>query len=148
MSSQSTLGDDELFGEAAAEMREEVEEHLDDARAVLPDPDAVWEVDADNVLGVLNALHSTLEVGDAEEHLRQAKKTFIVGQRADAFEDPDEIESRIESVEALVTTIEDADEMVGDLTGTMPQLRSQLQEVTAAAETGGTDTESDGPDEA
>jgi len=63
--SQSTFDDDDLFGEAAAETRAEVEEHLAAAREELPDPDAVWETDADNVLGVLNGLKSALDVGDA-----------------------------------------------------------------------------------
>ncbi|QCC48583.1 DUF5790 family protein [Halobellus limi] len=153
MSSQSTLADDDLFGEAAAEMREEVESHLADARAELPDPDAVWEAEADNVLGVLNALRSALDVDDAQEHLRQAKKTFIVGQRADAFDDPDSLEAEVESVEELLTSIADAEELVGELTGTMPQLRSQLQEAadadstadgeTADAETADAETDAD-----
>ncbi|SDX63224.1 DUF5790 family protein [Halobellus clavatus] len=134
MSSQSTLADDDLFGEAAAEMREEVEAHLEDAEAALPDPDDVWDADADNVLGVLNALKSTLDVGDAAEHLRQAKKTFIVGQRAEAFDDPESLEARLESVEALLGSIEEAGDLVGDLTGTMPQLRSQLQDAADAAD--------------
>ncbi|GGJ00733.1 hypothetical protein GCM10008995_08190 [Halobellus salinus] len=128
MSDQTTLADDDLFGEAAAEMREEVAGHLDDARAVLPDPDAVWDVEADNVLGVLNTLRSALDVGDAAEHLRQAKKTFIVGQRADAFDDPDDLEAKIEDLESLVTAIEDAEDTVGDLTGTVPGIRNQLRE--------------------
>ena len=128
MSDQSTLADDDLFGEAAAEMREEVEGHLDDARGVLPDADAVWDVEADNVLGVLNTLRSALDVGDAAEHLRQAKKTFIVGQRADAFDDPDDLEAEIDDLEDLVTAIEDAEDTVGDLTGTVPEIRHQLQE--------------------
>jgi hypothetical protein len=72
--SQTTLGDDELFGEAAAEMRDDVEKHLAATRAELPDADEIWETDADNVLGVLNGLRSALDVGEAEEHLRQAKK--------------------------------------------------------------------------
>jgi hypothetical protein len=134
MSNQSTLADDDLFGEAAAEMREEVEGHLDDARAALPDADAVWDADADNVLGVLNTLRSALDVGDAAEHLRQAKKTFIVGQRADAFDDPDDLEAEIADLEELLTAIEDAEEIVGDLTGTVPGIRNQLQE---AEDTGG-----------
>jgi len=139
MSSQSTLADDDLFGEAAAEMREEVESHLADARAELPDPDDVWTAEADNVLGVLNALKSALDVDDAEEHLRQAKKTFIVGQRADAFDDPDSLEEEVESVEGLLASIADAEEIVGDLTGTMPQLRSQLQDAADA----GSDADAD-----
>jgi hypothetical protein len=134
MSSQSTLADDDLFGEAAAEMRAEVEEHLDAARASLPDADDVWETEADNVLGVLNGLRSSLDVGDAEEHLRQAKKTFVVGQRAEAFDDADDLEAEIAAVAELLETVDDASELVGELTSTMPQLRSQLQEAADAAD--------------
>ena len=128
MSSQATLGDDELFGEAAAEMRTDVEEHLDAARAELPDPDEVWETDADNVLGVLNGLKSSLDVGDAADELRQAKKWYVIGSRAEAFEDADDLEVEITELEELVETITEAREQVGELTGTMPQLRGALQD--------------------
>ena len=130
--SQATFDDDDLFGEAAAEMREEVEAHLDAARAQLPDPDEVWETDADNVLGALNGLKSALDVGDAAEELRQAKKSYVVGERADAFDEDDELGAEIDDVAALVEDLEDAAEDVGDLTGTIPQIRGTLQEVEAA----------------
>ena len=147
MSSQSTLADDDLFGEAAAEMRAEVEEHLDAARTSLPDADDVWEAEADNVLGVLNGLRSSLDVGDAEEHLRQAKKTFVVGQRADAFDDADDLEAEIASAAELLETVDDASELVGELTSTMPQLRSQLQEAADAAESAEDDADADDAEE-
>jgi hypothetical protein len=126
--SQSTLDDDELFGEAASEMRADVEESLDAARAELPSPDDVWDVDADNTLGVLNALNSALNIGDAEDHLRDAKKWYTMGERADAFEDADDLAEAIEDVEALVGDIEDAGDQVGDLTSTIPQLRGALED--------------------
>jgi len=144
VSNQSTLADDDLFGEAAAEMREEVEGHLDDARASLPEADAVWDAEADNVLGVLNTLRSALDVGDAAEHLRQAKKTFIVGQRADAFDDADDLEAEIEDLEGLVGSIEDAEDLAGDLTGTVPGIRSQLQEAAETADDDGGEAAGDG----
>lgn len=134
MSSQNTLADDDLFGEAAEEMRADVEEHLDAARSALPETEDVWEAEADNVLGVLNGLRSSLNVGDADDHLRQAKKTFIIGQRADAFEDADDLEEEIESMTELLDSIREAGELVGELTSTMPQLRSQLQEAEDAAD--------------
>lgn len=148
MSSQSTLGDDDLFGEAAEEMRSEVEEHLDAARGSLPDADAIWNTEAQNVLGVLNGLKSALNAEEAEEHLRQAKKTFIVGQRADAFEDPDDLEAEIESLQELFVTVTEAGEMVGELTSTMPQLRSELQEAADAADEEAEAEEGDDEDEA
>ncbi|WP_121821796.1 DUF5790 family protein [Halostella salina] len=126
--SQSTLDDDELFGEAASEMRSDVEESLDAARAELPESDAVWETDADNVLGVLNGLRSALDVGEAEDHLRDAKKWFTMGQRADAFDDADDLEAAIADLEELIADIEAAGEQVGDLTSTVPELRSALDD--------------------
>ena len=132
--SQSTLDDDELFGEAASEMREDVESSLDEARAALPEADDIWDVDADNTLGVLNALRSALDVGDAEEHLRDAKKWHTMGERADAFEDADDLAAEIESVEGIIGDVEAAHEQVGDLTSTIPQLRSALEEATSESE--------------
>jgi hypothetical protein len=134
MSSQAQLGDDDLFGEAAAEMRADVEAHLDAARAELPAADDVWETDADNVLGVLNGLKSSLDVGDAADEIRQAKKWYVIGSRAEAFEDADDLEAEIADLEELVETITEAREQVADLTGTMPQLRSALQEAEEAEE--------------
>ncbi|MEF8820447.1 MAG: DUF5790 family protein [Haloferacaceae archaeon] len=130
--SQSTLGDDDLFGEAADEMRSDVESHLEAARAELPDADAVWQTEADNVLGVLNGLAAALDVGDAEEELRQAKKWFAVGERADAFEDAADLAAAIEDVEETLTLVVEAGERVNDLTGTMPELRSALQDAAEA----------------
>ncbi|WP_226022265.1 DUF5790 family protein [Halomicrobium salinisoli] len=131
--SQSTLDDDELFEDAASEMREDVEASLDEARAALPEADEVWDVDADNTLGVLNALRSALDVGDAEDSLRDAKKWYTMGERADAFEDADDLAEAIEDVEDLIEDVEDAREQVGELTSTVPQLRSTLEDLEDAA---------------
>ncbi|GAB3667901.1 DUF5790 family protein [Halopiger thermotolerans] len=126
--SQATFGDDEeLFGEAANEMREDVESSLAEAWAALPDADDVWEADADNVLGVLNGLNSALDAGDAEDHLRDAKKWFTMGQRADAFEDADDLEEEIADLEEAIEDISEAGEQVGELTSTIPALRGTLE---------------------
>ena len=146
--SQSTLADDDLFGEAASEMREDVEDSLEQARGALPAADDVWDVDADNTLGVLNGLKTALDVGDAVEHLRDAKKWYTMGERADAFEDAEDLESEIESVEELIETVEAAHEDVGELTSTIPELRGSLEEAAAASDDDGEDaTDADGGDE-
>jgi hypothetical protein len=132
--SQTTLGDDELFGEAAAEMRADVEEHLEQARAELPGAADVWETEADNVLGVLNGLRSALDAGDAEDHLRQAKKWYTMGERADAFEDAADLAAAIEELEDLIASIDEAHADVSDLTNAVPELRGALQEFEAADE--------------
>ncbi|MEF8856859.1 MAG: DUF5790 family protein [Haloplanus sp.] len=133
--SQTTLGDDELFGEAAAEMRADVEEHLEQARAELPTAADVWETEADNVLGVLNGLRSALDAGDAEDHLRQAKKWYTMAERADAFEDGADLAAAIEELEDLIASIDEAHADVSDLTNAVPELRGALQEFEAADET-------------
>jgi hypothetical protein len=138
--SQSTLDDDELFGEAASEMRADVEGSLAAARETLPAADDIWETDADNTLGVLNALNSALDVGDAREHLRDAKKWYTMGERADAFEDAEDLAEDIEAVDDLIADVEDAGEQVGDLTSTIPQLRGALED---AAEESEADPEAD-----
>ncbi len=132
--SQATLDDDDLFGEAASEMRADVEESLAAARDGLPAADDIWEVDSENTLGVLNGLRTALDVGDAAEHLRDAKKWYTMGERADAFDDADDLAEEIEAVEELVTDIEEAREQVGDLTSTVPQLRSALEDAEDEAE--------------
>lgn len=132
--SQTTLDDDELFGEAASEIRTDVESSLETAQEALPDAEAVWTVEADNSLGVLNALHSALETGDATTHLRDAKKWYMIGKRADAFEDADDLEEEIQQLETIVEDLETAHEQVGDLTRTIPELRNMLESVDAEEE--------------
>ena len=137
--SQTTLDDDDLFTEAASEMREDVESSLAAARDALPDADAVWETDADNTLGALNGLRSALDVGDASEHLRDAKKWYTMGEQADAFEDAEELAEEIGEVAELIEDIERAHEQVGELASTIPQLRSALED----AEEGDADADAD-----
>ncbi len=127
--SQATLDDDDLFGEAASEMRTDVEDSLAAARDGLPAADDIWDVDSENTLGVLNGLRTALDVGDAADHLRDAKKWYTMGERADAFDDADDLAEEIEAVEGLITDVEEAREQVGDLTSTVPQLRNALDEV-------------------
>lgn len=125
---QSTLDDEELFTEAASEMREDVESSLADAREELPDAEDVWDIQADNTLGVLNSLRTALDLGDAKDHLRDAKKWYTMGKEADAFEDAEGLADEIQSVEELFADIEEAHGQVGDLTSTIPQLKSALED--------------------
>jgi hypothetical protein len=135
--SQATFDSDDLFGEAASEIRGDVEGHLDAARGSLPTPEAIWETEAGNTLGVLNGLDQALDVGDAEDHLRDAKKWYTMGERAEAFEDAEGLQNEIESVEETIEDIENAHESVGDLTSTLPGLRGALDDAQDAA--GGSD---------
>ncbi|MFB6079159.1 MAG: DUF5790 family protein [Halarchaeum sp.] len=127
--SQSELSDEELFGEAASEIREDVEESLGAARDALPESSAVWDVEADNTLGVLNGLRSALAVDEVREHLRDAKKWYTIGERADAFEDADDLEAEIEAIEDVLDDLADVSDAVGDLASAIPDLRGQLDDL-------------------
>ncbi|WP_299268059.1 DUF5790 family protein [Halorientalis sp.] len=131
---QTTLDDDDLFDEAASEMREDVEESLANARRALPEGDAIWDVDAGNTLGVLNGLRSALDPGEAREHLTDAKKWYTMGERADAFEDADDLAEEIETLQEMFEDIETAHEQVSDLASTVPELRGSLDDAHAATE--------------
>ncbi len=131
--SQSTLEDEDLFGEAADELRTDVEEELTAAEAALPDADAIWTAEADNVLGVLNTLRTTLQADEAREHLRQAKKWYALGERADAFEEESALGTRLEDLEETVADIETVHEAVDDAAGSLPGLRERLDEGEEAA---------------
>jgi len=135
--SQATFDTDELFGEAASEIRGDVEDHLDAVRESLPTSEAIWETEAQNTLGMLNGLKSALDVGDAEDHLRDAKKWYTMGERADAFEDADDLEAEIEALEEVIEDVVAAREKVNGLTSTLPGLRGALDEAAEAAATDG-----------
>ena len=124
---QTTLDDDDLFDEAASEIRADVEESIAQARAELPAAEAIWSVEADNTLGVLNSLRTTLDAGDAAAHLRDAKKWYTMGEQAGAFDD-DSLAEEIETLEGLVTDLESASEHAGELATTVPGLKDTLEE--------------------
>ncbi len=124
--SHATLDDEDLFDEAATEMREDVESSLQSATEALPDADAVWTAEADNTLGVLNGLKGALDTGDAEDHLRDAKKWFAMGRKADAFDDAEDLETELAELEETLSQITTAHEQVSDLTSVIPELRGTL----------------------
>jgi len=132
--SQATLDDDDLFDEAATEMRADVESSLEAARDALPSAAAIWDTEADNTLGVLNGLKGALDTGDAADHLRDAKKWYAVGTEADAFEDAGDLEAEIDELESIVGDVETAHEQVSGLTATIPNVRGALEDAHEAAE--------------
>ena len=123
---QATLDDDELFGEAADELKDDIKAALQSAEETLPDADAVWEPAGDNLLGQLNALRSTLDTGDAREHLHEARKWLGLGRRSGAIAAEDELAMRVETADEKLQAIEAARESVGTLTSTLPELRQVL----------------------
>jgi hypothetical protein len=125
---QSTLEDDELFDEASDEMREDVEDALEEARDALPDADGIFDVEGDNIIGVLNSLKSELDAGEAEEALREAKKWFGIGKKADVFDEEfvEEAEEELEELEEALTSLNDAEDSATELTDSLASLKSVL----------------------
>lgn len=125
---QSTLEDDELFDEASDEMREDVEDALEEARDALPDADDIFDVEGDNIIGVLNSLKSELDAGEAEEALREAKKWFGIGKKADVFDEEfvEEAEEELEELEEALTSLNDAEDSATELTDSLASLKSVL----------------------
>ncbi len=125
--SQATLDDDELFGEAATEIQDDVESSVTAAWEELPAVEALWETNATNTLGALNGLNSALETTAATEHLRDAKKWFVIGQRADAIGETDELAAEIETLETTIEALDSAHEEVESLTRSLPELKQTLE---------------------
>lgn len=132
--SQATLDDDELFSEAASEVREDVETSLETARASLPAATDVWDVEADNTLGVLNGLRSDVDTEAAREALRDAKKWYTMGEKADAFDDADDLATEIEDLEGVLEDLATVKEHVGELASAIPELKSTLEELETDAD--------------
>lgn len=118
---------EELFQEGAAELRADVDEAMAAVHRELPESEAVWEVSAENTLGVLNTLRSELKVEDAEAHLREAKKWYLLGKEAGVF--GDEARAEIEHVEEVIGRMKEADALLADLSAEVPQLRSELADL-------------------
>lgn len=125
---QSTFDDEDLFTEASSEMQEDVEDAVQEARESLPDPSEIMRVEGDNVIGVLNNLKSGLDIGDAGESLREAKKWFSMGKRADAFDDEftTRIEKEIGELEEAVNAVQRAEQNATELTDSVATLKNSL----------------------
>lgn len=123
---QATLDDDDLFGEAAGELREDVQAHIAAGWDSLPGEDAIWRAEADNVLGVLNTLRNAMDVGDAREHVRDAKKWFTMGERANAFDDAAGLEEELRRLEETIDRIETIQADVAHLASALPGVKEDL----------------------
>lgn len=132
--SQATFDEDDLFDEAADDIRADVSDHLDAAEAALPASDKIWTVEAENTLGVLNSLRSALDTGDTAGHLRDAKKSYMMGERADVFADDDAFGARIAALEDVMGDVEAAHEHASELASTVPELRGALDDLPGAGD--------------
>lgn len=127
MSSTNSPGtDDELFDAALADIRSDIEQHLTQAHGALPDAEGFWNVEAPNILGVLNSARGELDVDSARAEYRAARKQYIMAARAGAFEDADPFEESFEDLDVAITHIETVEESLAELTRELPKLKQSL----------------------
>ncbi|WP_302083350.1 DUF5790 family protein [Salinibaculum rarum] len=118
-----------LFDEASQDVREKVENNLADAREAIPEANEIWEVDTDNILGVLNGLKNTLDIDGAAEAVSEAKKWYVIGDRADAFPDGEDLEAEIRDVQQVVDDLNEIYEQTSELTSSLPKARTEVDEI-------------------
>ncbi len=125
---QMKLDSDDLFSEASEEIKDDVEEAIEDAKDSLPDIDEIMEVEGENIIGVLNGLKSDLSVDNGVEPIREARKWFEMGKRAESFDD-EYIEEKQEELDDLIEIfdlIEKAEDNATDLTDSLANLKKHL----------------------
>mgnify|MGYP007099780934 CR=1 FL=1 len=105
--SQTSFDDDELFTEATADIQSEIEESLTAATAALPSHAALVEHDTETAVAALESVEEAVDIDAAEAAVADVKKTFLLGQRADAFDSEyaTETEATISELEETVTTL-------------------------------------------
>jgi len=105
--SQASFDDDELFTEATADIQSEIEESLTAATAALPSHADLVEHDTETTVAALESVEETIDIDAAEAAVADVKKTFLLGQRADAFDSEyaTETEATISELEETVTTL-------------------------------------------
>lgn len=74
---------------------------------------------------MLNTLKTALNTEEVASHVRDAKKAFVIGQRADAF-DGDDLADDLAAIEDVLADLEAASEHAGALAETLPELRGAL----------------------
>ena len=105
--SQTSLDDDELFTEATADIQSDIEESLTAATAALPSHADLVEHDTETAVAALESVEGAVDIDAAEAAVADVKKTFLLGQRADAFDSEyaTETEATISELEETVTTL-------------------------------------------
>lgn len=121
----------ELLNEASTELQDSIHEHLVSANKKLPDGVEVVSANGDNAIGTLNQIQSVTRVGDeVETHLIEAKKKFILLDRADAIEasKKESLEEQISQLEMALNRIDDIQTYVTELIPAVPDAKSALEE--------------------
>ena len=136
--SQASFDDDELFTEATADIQSEIEESLTAATVALPSHGELVEHDTETTVAALESVEETIDLDAAEAAVTDVKKTFLLGQRADAFDSEyaTETEVTISELEETVTTL-------GAIASASEELREALDGYSVDVESESTAASSD-----
>jgi len=115
--SQASFDDDELFTEATEDIQTEIEESLTAATTAIPSQADLVEHETETVVDGLESLDSAVDIEAIEAAIADVKKTFLLGQRADAFESEyaTETETTISELEETVATLRAIDSATTEL---------------------------------
>lgn len=135
--SQTAFDEDELFGEAASELKTDVQDALDQAWEALPRAETIETTDGATVSEVLGNLDSKIDPDGVETALQEAKKQYTIGSRADAFDDEfsTDVEAEIEELHTALDAIDTITTTSAELTDALSTLED--------AETAGRNTEAE-----
>lgn len=109
MNDYTTFTDDELFGEAADEVKSDVDDCLARAIDEIPAEEAVRAVD-DTCFVDLDSLITTLNIDAVGTAIRDARKWFTIGKRAGTFND-----DYITKTEAAIATFEETVDVLREI---------------------------------
>ena len=136
--SQASFDNDELFTEATADIQSEIEESLTAATAALPSHADLIEHDTETAVAALESVEATIDLDAAEAAVADAKKTFLLGQRADAFESEYATET-----EATISELEETVATLGAIASASEELREALDGYSVDVQSGSTAASSD-----
>ena len=129
--SQASFDHEELFTEAAEDIQSEIEESLTAATAAVPSHADLVEHDTETAVGALESVEEAVELNEAEAAVADVKKTFLLGQRADAFDSEYTAET-----EATINELEETVATLGAITAASEELREALAGYSVDVESG------------
>ena len=136
--SQASFDNDELFTEATADIQSEIEESLTAATAALPSHADLVEHDTETAVAALESVEETIDIDSAEAAVADVKKTFLLGQRADAFESEYATETG-----ATISELEETVTILGAIASASEELREALAGYSVDVESGSAAASSD-----
>jgi TolA-binding protein len=142
--SQSRFDDEELFAEATEEMQADVEEALARVTEHLPTDDVLFEVADESLPVVLESVDAALTIEPVEEALTDAQKAFLLGKRADAFDEEyvAETEARITQFQETIATLRGIETATADLADALSRFE-ELSSGSSAESSPSSETQSD-----